>query len=333
MALTFRLATQADFPSFARIADDGFEDAPQLKLTLPKVWGGWRHSGSLIMAVVEDDELPPPKLVAYAATVFLANEFVDQALRNPTPHLAIQVVERELQGRSPVLRLDAIRHANATNKLNLHIIHYTEHFQPLYPDEAKRETRNKMIKGLIDTHSGFGLFQIIHEFCGEDVLPYSLASGMNLRTDYADYFARLGALPASPRRPYLVGLTREEAKRTWGKTLSLLFDSPSPQFNFSLLQQDVLWIALFERDNDAWIARRLGVEPEALKKRWGTIVSSIEKVKPNFFPGRRNDDREDQPRRGPEKRRFVLEYLRQHVEELHPFQAGPHRRRSHSAGD
>ena len=276
-----------------------------------------------MMAVLEDDELPSPSLVAFAATVFLEADFVTQFLSDPIPRLAVQVVQGFLAGKSPVLSLDAIRTANSSGTLNLYILHYTEKFPDRYPEHAKRGTRNKMMHELLMTHRGYGLNQIIHEFCGDDVLPYSMASGMQKRTSYLDYFARHNLpVPAPARRPYLVGLTRDEERGHWGTALSLLFNPPLPVFRFSRIQQDVLWIALFEQDDDAWIAKRLGITTHAVRWRWQNICGRVENIRPGFFDvlkqqsGVRDVDR---PHRGPEKRRFLIGYVRQHVEELQPL--------------
>lgn len=214
----------------------------------------------------------------------MKHDFAARVFSDPVSQLAVHFVRSVLAGQSPVLALDEIRTANSAGALNLYVIHYTEKFPHFYSGNAKRGTRNKMMHELLQTHSGFGLQQIIHEFCGDDVLPYSVDSGMQLRTDYLEYFAHSN-LPGPPidRRPYLVGLTREEEHLNWGTALSLLFNPPEPEFRFPRIQQDVLWIALFEQDDDDWIAKRLGVTTHAVRWRLGSICDRVEKVRLSFF--------------------------------------------------
>jgi hypothetical protein len=333
MAQTFRFARQTVFASCAAMADDGFEDRPDLRKRLPKVWGHWLQTGAMRFAVVEDDELNACPVIAFAATVFLNNNFANHIFRVPKPHLAIDVVEKALTGDAPILNLDGIRVANAANMLNLYLIHYTERFPPGYPGQARRRARNKMTHGLLDTHTGFGLRQVIHEFCGEEVLPYSLGSGMQLRSDYLAYYeTRNLPLPPASLRPFLVGLTREEAVVNFGKTMALLFDSEEPIFDFSLQEQDVLWITLFEKDDVEWIAKRLNIGADYVKLLMSSVYEKVARKKLDLLANRNSSDSRDDPKRGREKKRIVLQYLRQHVEELHPFSGENRKMTATSAG-
>lgn len=56
-------------------------------------------------------------------------------------------------------------------------------------------------------------------------------------------------------------------------------------------------------------------ESGALKKLWRGIYERIEDVAPGFF----GDEVDEDGKRGPEKRRQVLAYVRQRPEELRPW--------------
>jgi hypothetical protein len=68
-------------------------------------------------------------------------------------------------------------------------------------------------------------------------------------------------------------------------------------------------------DTDQRIAARLGISADAVKQAWRGIVSAAQEL-----TGRDARPEVDGPAvRGSEHRRGVLEYLRQHMEELRPW--------------
>ena len=131
--------------------------------------------------------------------------------------------------------------------------------------------------------------------------------------------AELDGLP-DPQRPVFMGLTRDEARRRLpGTTLRNCFECEPPRFRFSAQQRKLLWLALFD-DADAAAMPALGVSVHGLKKLWRGIYERVETVEPGFFGDDAGDDLSDgEARRGPEKRRQVLAYVRQRMEELRPW--------------
>jgi len=118
-------------------------------------------------------------------------------------------------------------------------------------------------------------------------------------------------------RPVFMGLTRDEARqRLPGTTLRNCFESDPPRFRFSTQQRRLLWLALFD-DADVALMPELGVSVHGLKKLWRGIYERVDLVEPGFFG---DDGGDDEGKRGPEKRRQVLAYVRQRLEELRPWQ-------------
>ena len=114
----------------------------------------------------------------------------------------------------------------------------------------------------------------------------------------------------------LWGMTREEAMRTMpGSTARHLFESHPPRFRLSLNQRRLLWHALFDEDDDR-LAAALDVSAHGLKKLWRGIYERIVESVPDFFG---DATLADDGKRGPEKRRQVLAYVRQRPEELRPW--------------
>ena len=127
----------------------------------------------------------------------------------------------------------------------------------------------------------------------------------------------LASLPALDC-PVFMGLTRDEARqRLPGTTLRNCFEVEPPRFRFSAQQRRLLWLALFD-DADAAVMPELGVSVHGLKKLWRGIYERVATVEPGFFG---DDVADDEGKRGPEKRRQVLAYVRQRMEELRPWTA------------
>jgi len=114
----------------------------------------------------------------------------------------------------------------------------------------------------------------------------------------------------------LWGMTREEARRLMpGSTARHLFESHPPRFRLSVNQRRLLWHALFDED-DEQLAAGVEVSPHGLKKLWRGIYERVADSVPDFFG---DAPAADEGKRGPEKRRQVLAYVRQRPEELRPW--------------
>lgn len=87
------------------------------------------------------------------------------------------------------------------------------------------------------------------------------------------------------------------------------------QFSFSTTQRRLLWLSLFDESDEA-LQQALGASVHGLKKLWRGIYERIEDRAPDFF-GQASAIEEG--RRGPEKRRQALSYVRQRHEELRPW--------------
>jgi len=99
-----------------------------------------------------------------------------------------------------------------------------------------------------------------------------------------------------------------------GTSVRHIFEHQDPRFRFSAPQRRLLWLALFD-ESDEHLLPRLEVSVHGLKKLWRGIYDRIDEAEPEFF----GDAAVDDGKRGPEKRRQVLAYVRQRPEELRPW--------------
>ena len=118
------------------------------------------------------------------------------------------------------------------------------------------------------------------------------------------------------QRPVYLGITREQARASLpGTSVRHAFEHQPPRFRLSAAQRRLLWHALFD-ESDEHLMRVLDVSVHGLKKLWRGIYERIEDAEPEFFGEAGGDD---EGRRGPEKRRQVLAYVRQRSEERRPW--------------
>jgi len=78
-------------------------------------------------------------------------------------------------------------------------------------------------------------------------------------------------------------------------------------------------IEALQDKTDEEIAHAIGTTAEVVKKRWKTIYERVSDVDPTLVPA------SPERRRGEEKRRHLVAYLRDHYEELRPLARNPRR--------
>jgi hypothetical protein len=99
----------------------------------------------------------------------------------------------------------------------------------------------------------------------------------------------------------------------------LFHHRPHPQFAFTLGEQQLLEIAL-EGCDDASAAKSLFVTLPAIKRRWESIFRRVAAIRSDLSP------LDGEGRRGIQKRQRVVAHVRNHPEELRPFNFGNQRK-------
>nr|WP_316641026.1 hypothetical protein [uncultured Roseateles sp.] len=308
-------------PTAAQDLDECFELMPAwlgldaaLSAALRRLWIGLVDQPSVLTGVMEDTALPPgQRIQAWGVTMALPPEQV-QALaldQHPLAHVTRRIYASLLDGSFVPMSDREIGLLNARGELVLMIMHFSQRQNDLSDPYV-----SSVIAIANDTfrafHDGYQLRAFFYETSAE-VEPIAAASGFLARR-YADQSA-LQALPPAVR-PSLMGLTRDEARtRLPGVPARNTFEHQPPMFRFSASQRRLLWLSLFD-DSDESLMQALDVSTHGLKKLWRGIYERIENVAPEFFGEAAGDN---EGKRGPEKRRQVLAYVRQRPEELRPW--------------
>jgi hypothetical protein len=292
------------------------EYGPRLFADLPIFWKRMFDEQAMIAAVIEDDAPgTPATVVAFGADVFVTDAFMAKARAGCQPGLSERLIRHELYEKpSPILRRSAIARANAGPGLNVIIIHAAT--PKSEPSESDQAIRFNMREAFLWAHRGYHIKEILQEVWDETDRPWVQAWG-RLRADYSDFHCKRGA--SVPRcRPLLFGITREEALEDPGSLAAPLLLYNPPRFYFSQGAQELLARAM-EGETDVALTKSLRISLPAVKMRWRAIYDRVESIAPELFP--RQSTAASESSRGKEKRRFIVEYVRNHMEELRPFPA------------
>jgi len=281
---------------------------------LAQWWTSHVDAPGLLTGVIEDMALPAGRRIQGWGVSMIASPALRERLdleRSPRGHLARRAYAALLAGEVTLPDDRDIGRWNAAGELVLLILHFTlRHFDLADPYASKVITSaNDSFRAF---HDGYQWRAMFYENAAA-AAPIALQSGFGAGR-FADE-AELACMPP-PLRPALFVLTREQARLQMpGTTARNCFEWQAPRFRFNAAQRKLLRNALFDENDDALMAL-LEVSVHGLKKLWRGIYERVEAVEPEFFgePAGADDGK-----RGPEKRRQVLAYVRQRPEELRPW--------------
>ena len=317
MRLTFRPAVLTDFDGMFRACfPHNLDDVP----TRSAVAHEWRvflgNPATLSMVVEHLDRPESDRLVGFAQTLFVSDALV-RRLRSGVCPYANQHASRPLPGGAwPLLSPHELRKANRAEGVNALVTHWAWRENGVTPGDQR------IIREYVD--EAYGLFYRGYRFkevlisAGEEWACQSLIhAGFGMVDDYEAWFREHPPLPPPERRPYLLGLTRAEALANEGSHASRIFAYCTPRLRLGPAHQELLFHALLGR-TDEEISLLADISLAAVRKRWGAVFPRIGKAIPSLLPGIGGEPGGPDRRRGPEKRRAVLEYVREHLEELRP---------------
>jgi hypothetical protein len=277
-------------------------------------WAQVVDAPGMISGVMEDMALPPGRRIQGWGVSIIAPPALVQRLDllgTPRAHLA-QRAYRELTEGGVALPNDReVARLNGAGELVLLILHFTLLCTDLADPYAHKvfALANDSFRAF---HDGYQWRTMVYENIAATT-AFALQSGFR-PARFADEDT-LEGLPLE-RRPALFMLTREQARLTMpGTPARNAFEWQPPRFRFNAAQRRLLFNALFDESDEALMAL-LGVSTHGLKKLWRGIYERIDDVEPEFFGDAAGAD---EGKRGPEKRRQVLAYVRQRLEELRPW--------------
>jgi hypothetical protein len=284
---------------------------------LPEMWQALLANGTMHLFLVEDRARPlDSRVVSFGATVFASDEFCSAAESTLPPYLGVQLLRHYLSRAAPVLRREEVALSNAREGLNVVMCFEGWKYDGLSPEQVLA-VREKQSEAFHLAHAGYRMKEILADPIDDAELHWMLDAGAHVRRDYSRYFRRHRAPTRFSQRPRLVALTKEEAWANPGSYLSSFFVYTPPRFHFNRSEQMLLHHALLGETSEE-LAASLFISPWTVKKRWHTIYERVADVDSELLPPVVANS-PDATTRGAERRRHLLHYLRQHLEELRPL--------------
>jgi hypothetical protein len=281
---------------------------------LGRAWNRLLGTEAMTTAVFEDIERGRTRLAGVGVGVFVCDEFVREIKTPPQFWVGPVLVERILNGVSPVLSDKEVRSANSGDGLNELV--WETLTLPNY--SMRTEMYHLMGRAFIDIHRGFRLKEMITSQAeSPERLQWAIdAGGLYWDPRTARYIKSLrGEAKNLVKVPHIVGITRELEFARPGSWIGSLFDYRPPRFGFSASERRLLLSGISNRfQTDIALSRNLDVSLPTVKKTWLSIYDRVSQHVPELF----DDSAIAGTKRGKEKRRRLLAYLEEHPEELRP---------------
>lgn len=247
---------------------------------------------------------------------FVGDGIAAACLAEPVPHFALALLDRAARSPATIfLHPRQIGHDNANGGLNLLVLYYGQKFK----DPADERCRRILSYGhrvFIRVHAGYNLRLLLQEDATAHEAVYESAGYKVMHRFPAGTSLRSGALGLAEGRS-LVGLDAATARRVIpGATASFLFGCRQPELDLTDAQRRLIRLAL-DGLTDVELAASLDRSLNTLKQTWRSIYDRVERRAPFALSG--PGDALPQGRRGTEKRRRLLTYMQDHIEELRPF--------------
>jgi hypothetical protein len=279
----------------------------------------WRvivESPSFSGVVLESpDPVWRPRIMAFAAAVFVSEEFANRELSNPMPGLNARIISSIDSGRSVVLSETELRHKNTYGGLCQVILYSTWRRGALTPQQTA-QAEIEFAKSYVELYAGYQLERLLFEATdASDIEHAKCTKTWRIVSEFADFHAR-NAGTGWNRDRALALIERSDALSELGSVSAFLFDYRRPLLRFKSGDQELLAAAL-EGLTDHELADQLRLKAATIKKRWASVFDHVANVMPGLLPG--SDNGADRRTRGPQKRHHLLAYLRRHPEELRPF--------------
>jgi DNA-binding CsgD family transcriptional regulator len=287
-----------------------------------EAWKIMMRSRSFQSAVIEaDSPIAGHRIVAFGAAVFVSRAFADEELSNPRPGLNARIIASIDSGQSSidsgqtvVLNHTQLRSANTEGGLDLVVLYGTWRKNILGVGQIS-EAQTLLALAFQHLYQGFRFNRLITESTDEVETKYAEQPGWRMVSDYREFYVGRPDINWN-RHNTLAIVEAEDANRVPGTIYLLLFQYREPVLRLRQAEQDLLSAALTGL-TDEELASRLHVRLSTVKKLWRSLFERAS-ARPNLFPRMR--DGLDGPVRGRQKRQFILNYVRDHPEELRPFE-------------
>ena len=279
-------------------------------------WGSLLNSRAALSRVVETQTAASGRQVlGFGLSVFVTDEAMAEITTTLAPNVGWQMLLRWRLGRRMFLtREEVAQKNNPQDGLSLMILAYGTAIGELQLEDELR-VRSRMFEAFVECHAGY----CVKEFHQEMFTPEDKVGGASLGLKVVRDFGDPVYVAAGPNLPTaaLMGLHRDSFGFP-GQNAMLwpFFHPPRPRCQLTNVEKDVLEAALHS-NTDEEIAGALDISIWTVKKRWQKIYEKIERVFPDLLQSDADGGLGSEGLSG-QRRRHLLDYLRQHLEEIRP---------------
>jgi hypothetical protein len=317
MDFVLRDAAESDLDQCVALTTDRFLYDREHAVALRRMWSDFIRHGSGLAGVITDAHTPA-RVLYFFASAFVTDERAARYRRLTAPKIGYQMAEEYSARGHPFLTIDEIADANAGRGLNAVVTHHGYVLRDDPSDERLRAATYELIRKYL---IGWNLRTYTAEVFANNRLRDGQEMGESLGhcvRSYTDQQLEKAGIPKD-RAPLVWLSTLQDAlKKPAGFYLALLFLSFSPPiYGFNLKEQRLLELALNGLTDEA-IGQSTGVPIATVKMRFRRIYDKVRDVAIDSGVSEVSESI-GAPTRGIETRRHLLNYLRDHREELRPY--------------
>lgn len=255
------------------------------------------------------------EIVGFGFSAFVKESFAEAELRDPSPGLNARIIESIDSGRPVVANYREIRDANTRGTLQQVILDTSWKDGRLTAAQVD-EVRIVLGRTYQEVHAGYCIARVFAELVGEADFWHVSGHRSFRIVDRFEAYRRANPQTCWNADRALAVATSESIQDDAGSIAAELFRRRRrPQLAFTQGEQQLLEAALDGLD-DAEASKSLFVSLPAVKRRWATIIQRVGAMRPDLCPPTVG------VLRGPHKRHRILTYIREHPEELRPFNFG-----------
>lgn len=256
-------------------------------------------------------------LVAVGMSGFAVQSVVDAHLATPKPFVFLEFLRRSVAREENVF-LDPVQigRANSGDGVDLVLTYLQGTWD--FTSSFWRVVGEMIHGALVRHHRGYNMRRILHEDWKREADIY-LAAGFEAfaQFDVTDAPNDPGDAMREPKRVLYYSDRTRNRDAAPGSSVSFLMNYVPPVCGLTRAEQRVLTHAI-EGETDEEIAENLGVSPNTIKQVWRSVYGRLGDRIPFLFA--RPDDilLFAEGKRGPEKRRYAIAFLKDHLQELRP---------------
>jgi hypothetical protein len=263
-------------------------------------------------ALVERRRKDRVEVVGFGFASFVKKSFAEDEVRNPRPGLNSRIIESIVKGNSVIATYAEVRDANTRGDLQQVILDTSWKNGPLTAAEVD-EVRVLLGRGYQELFAGYRFSRILAEMVDDIDLWHVRGQKYFRVVGRFEGFRRANPKAEWNSERLLLEVTLDSMRNDPHSVAAGLFQHHvPPQLAFTQGEQGLLELAL-EGADDVSIAKSSFVTLPAIKRRWSAIFERVGSIRPDLCP------LDGEGTRGIQKRQRILTYVRNHPEELRPF--------------